>query len=168
MARYQGTGMIADIDYKAVKWVGKDKGGKAVTVEFENAVNLGNIDWAFVDKDDTVAEITFTAVYTNTDAASSDTREPWIVDIAGTTGGASEIILGAGILMIDETAVALSRGGGKFTVEREYREIVADGDRGPVKNRIVMVGSRATLTMKVLTILNRFADLYAAVETVEN
>lgn len=168
MAKYQGTGAISDIDYKAVKWVGKDKGGRAVKIEFENAINLGNIDWAFADKDDTVAEIVFTAVYTNTDEASSDTKEPWTIDIAGTTGGASEILLGAGILTIDESAVALSRGGGKFTVEREYREIIADGDRGPVKNRIVMDGSRATLAMNVLTILSRISDLYAAVEVVEN
>ena len=30
-----------------------------------------------------------------------------------------------------------------------------------------MVGSRATLTMNVLTILERFADLYTAVEVVQ-
>lgn len=34
MARYRGTGVITAADFKAsVKWVGKTKGGKAVTIK---------------------------------------------------------------------------------------------------------------------------------------
>lgn len=166
MAKYRGTGKITSADYKSVKWIGMDKGGKAVTIELKRALNMGNIDWTFADKDDTVAEITFTAVYGNTDAASTDTTEPWTIEIEGTAEGASEILLGAGVLQVDDKTIALSRGGGKFSVEREYRNISADGDRGPVEGRIVMDGSTATLTMSVLTMLTKFTDLYSAIETV--
>lgn len=166
MAKYQGTGAISGADYKPVRWVGKDKGGKAVTIELIKAINLGNIDWTFADKDDTVAEIVYTAVYGNTDTAATDTREPWTVEVEGTTSGAAEIMLGVGVFHIGDTAIALTRGGGKFSVEREFREINADGDRGPVEGRIVMDGSRATLTMNTLQILTRLTDLYPAIETV--
>lgn len=166
MAKYKGTGVIGASDYKAVKWVGKTKGGNAVTIEMANAINLGNLDWTFAEKDDVVASVTFTGVYTNTNAASSSTDEPWTVEISGTaTAGASEIMLGAGVFYVGTTAVALTRGGGSFNVEREFREITADGDRGPVKDRIVMEGSRATLTMNTLQILTRMTDLYAGIGT---
>lgn len=64
-----------------------------------------------------------------------------------------DIILGYGIFAIGGTDIALTRGGGQFTVEREYREIEADGDRGPVKGRVVLDTSRAKLTMNALEIL---------------
>lgn len=159
-----GTGAVASTDFKAVKWMGKTKGGKAVTIQMEKAINLGNIEWTFAEKDDVVPEITFTAVYTNTDAASSSTVEPWTIEIEdGVTAGAAEIMLGVGVFYVGGTAIALTRGGGSFNVEREFREINADGDRGPVEGRIVMEGSRATLTMNVLTVLTRVDDLYAAI-----
>ena len=65
---------------------------------------------------------------------------------------------------IGQTAVALTRGGGSFNVEREFREINADGDRGAVKNRVVMESSRAKLTMNILTMLTRLTDIYAGIE----
>lgn len=75
-------------------------------------------------------------------------------------------MLGAGVFYIGSTAVALTRGGGQFSVEREFRNINADGDRGPVEGRISMEGSVATLTMNVLTILTKVTDLYSAMKTV--
>ena len=166
MAKYHGTGVVTAADFKACKWVGKTKGGSAITIEFEKAINMGNINWAFADKDDTVAEIVMTAVYSNTDTAATDTTEPWTIDIAGNDTGASEIMLGVGVFYIGDKAVALTRGGGSFAVEREYREINADGDRGPVEGRIELDRSVATLTMNVLTILSRVADLYPAIGSV--
>ena len=166
MAKYQGSGAITAADFKACKWIGKTKGGSAVTIEFEKAINMGNINWAFADKDDTVAEIVMTAVYSNTNEMATDTKEPWTIDIAGSEKGAGEIMLGAGVFYIGDTAVALTRGGGSFTVERTYREIGADGDMGPVEGRINLDRSVATLTMNVLTILSRVADLYPALESV--
>lgn len=163
MSKFTGTGAIVSADFKAVKWVGKTKDGKAVTVKLSDAINLGNIDWTFAEKNDTVAQIVFTACYDNTDEAATSTVEPWEVETSGQTAGAGEIMLGAGIFYIGETAIALTRGGGQFTVEREFREINADGDRGPVKDRIVMETSRATLTMNTLQILTRMADLYSGI-----
>ena len=163
-ATYIGTGAIVSGDFKTVKWVGKAKNGTAVTIELTNALNMGNIDWTIAEKDDIVASAEFQACYTNTDSASSSTYEPWSVTMDGSmTDGAGSIVLGAGVFYIGATAVALTRGGGQFTVEREYREINADGDRGAVKDRVVIESSRAKLTMNVLTILTRLTDLYPGV-----
>lgn len=67
--------------------------------------------------------------------------------------GAADIILGEGVFSIGTTDIALSRGGGRFTVERTYRQITADGDIGPVKGRIEKTGSVAKLVMNVLELL---------------
>ena len=50
--------------------------------------------------------------------------------------GAESIILGDGVFAVNGTDIALTRGGGQFLIEREYREIPADGDYSPVKGRI--------------------------------
>lgn len=164
MALLKGTGAVALTDYHTVKWIGKDKANNPITITLPNAINMGNIEWAFKEKDDVVASITFTAVYENTDAISTSTEEPWTVEYAGEKSGAAEIIMGAGVFYVDETAVALTRGGGTFNVEREFREVNADGDRGPVKDRIVMESSRATISFEALQILTRLADFYPAIQ----
>lgn len=63
------------------------------------------------------------------------------------------IILGDGVFYVDEVPVALTRGGGKFMVEREYRNIEADGDYGPVKGRIRKIRSTATLELNALELI---------------
>lgn len=164
---YQGSGAVSASDFKAVKWIGKTKSGKAVTIEMAKAINTSNIDWTFAEKDDVVASVTFEGVYSNTDQASTDTTEPWSVTLQdGTQAGAAGIMLGAGVFYIGGTAVALTRGGGQFVVEREYREINADGDRGAVEGRVVMESARPKLTMNLLTVLVRLADIYPSVVTV--
>lgn len=160
-----GNGEIAAADFKAIKWAGTTKGGNPVVINLKNGINMGNIEWTMAEKNDIVPAITFTACYENTDTASNSNIEPWSIEYDDdTTAGASEIILGAGVFYIGGTAVALTRGGGSFTVEREYREINADGDRGAVKGRIVMESSRATLTMNVLTMLTKLSDIYTSIE----
>lgn len=162
----KGTGQVLSTDFKAVKWVGKTKDGKAVTIELANAINMGNINWTFAEKDDVVPQIVFTACYTNTDAHISDTTEPWTITYDGTTGaGAGEIVLGAGLFYIGGTAIALTRGGGSFDVTRTFRQINADDDMGPVKDRVVITDSVATLTMNVLTMLTNVINYYPAVAT---
>lgn len=159
-----GTGAVTSADFKEVKWVGLTKGGNAVTITLHDAINMGNIDWTFAEKNDVVPSIEFTACYDNTDTASNSTEEPFEIEINGTvTAGASEIILGAGKFYIGQNLVALTRGGGQFVVEREYREINADGDRGAVKGRVVMEGSRPKLTMNVLTMLTSVSELYSSI-----
>lgn len=160
-----GTGAVKATDFKEVSWVGLTKGGNAVTIKLHDAINMGNIDWTFAEKNEVVSSIEFTACYDNTDAASDSTLEPFEIEINGTvTPGASEIILGAGKFYIGQTLIALTRGGGQFTVEREYREINADGDRGAVKGRVVMESSRPKLTMNVLTMLTSVTSLYSSLE----
>ena len=160
---YQGTGEVVAADFKAVKWIGKTKGGKSVEIALTDAINRENPNLTFAEKNDVIQTVTFEACYSNTDAASSSTTEPWTVKVEDTvTAGAAEIVLGAGIFYIGSNAVALTRGGGSFTVEREYREINADGDRGAVKGRVVMESSRAKLTLNALTWLNSMASIWPA------
>ena len=163
---FTGNRTIAAADYKYVKWVGKTKGGKSVTIEIDPAINMGNIEWAFAEKNDTVADITFTGCYNDTDLAAGTTTEPWVVTTEdGISAGSPEIVLGTGVFYIGAssataTAVGLTRGGGAFKVEREYREINADGDPGPVEGRINIERSVCTLNMKNLQFIVRMADIY--------
>lgn len=161
---YIGTGAVSSSDFKAVKWIGKTKGGQDIIIELFNAINMGNLEWTFAEKNDVVPSIEFQACYTNTDSASSSTTEPFAITTDdSTTAGASEIILGAGTFYVGGTQVALTRGGGSFVVEREFREINADGDRGAVKGRVHLESSRAKLTLNVLTMLTKLTDLYPAI-----
>ena len=160
-----GTGVVASGDFKEVKWVGLTKGGNAITIKLFNAINKGNIDWTIAEKNDIVPQVEFEACYDNTNEAASSTEEPFEICINGSlVSGADEIVLGAGKFYINNTLVALSRGGGKFTVEREYREINADGDRGAVKGRVVMESSRPKMQLNALTMLSNLTSLYSSLE----
>lgn len=72
---FQATDDIVDADYQQVTWTGKTKGGKAVVITLNDAINLEGLDLELADKDEVVAEITYTACYTD-----GDTTEPWTVD----------------------------------------------------------------------------------------
>ena len=164
----KGTGIVTTNDFKNVVWTGKTKSGKSVTITLKNAIMMDNIDWTMVEKDDTVAKLTFTGAYSNTDymvSTEGDYEEPWSITFAGGTSdtAAGTILLGAGVVSIGGTDVALTRGGSQFTVEREFRQINADGDRGPVKDRVVIDGSTATLTLNALTFLTSMQNVYAAI-----
>lgn len=162
--KYIGTGEIISADFRAIKWIGKTKGGQDVIIEVTNAINMGNIEWTMAEKNDVVQNVEFQACYNNTDYASNSNTEPWSITVdSATTSGASEIVLGAGVFYVDGTAVALTRGGGTFNVEREYREINADGDRGAVKGRVVLESSRAKLAFNALTMLTKLTSLYNAI-----
>lgn len=69
---------IVEDDYNDVKWVGKTKDGKAVTIVIENALNLSNLEWTLEDKNEVVPVLEFTAHY---DENEKDTP-PWHVDMA--------------------------------------------------------------------------------------
>ena len=64
-----------------------------------------------------------------------------------------EIFLGEGVFYIGETPIGLTRGGGQFTVEREIRQIEADGDKGPVKGRNKIDKSTPKLVINALQII---------------
>jgi len=67
-----------------------------------------------------------------------------------------DIILGDGVFAITTTsgatakAVGLTRGGGQFVVERDFRDIEADGDMGPVRGRVREIRSVPKLTIRGL------------------
>lgn len=164
----KGTGIVTSADFKNVTWTGKTKGGKSVVITLSNAIMMDNIDLTMVEKDDTVAALTFTAAYSNTNYMAStagDFEEPWQIVYSGAAADAAAdtILLGAGVVSIGGVDVALTRGGSQFTVEREFRKINADGDRGPVKDRVVIDASRATLTVNALTFLTHMKDVYAGI-----
>ncbi len=63
---------------------------------------------------------------------------------------ADKILLGYGVVSVGDTPIGLTRGGSAFLVEREIREIEADGDKGPVAGRIVIDREVAKLTVNAL------------------
>lgn len=77
-----------------------------------------------------------------------------------------QILLGYGVLYLNGTAFGITRGGGKFSLERDFREILADGDMGPVKDRVVMTKETAKLSFNLMeNILTKANLLYPAVTT---
>lgn len=62
-----------------------------------------------------------------------------------------KILLGYGVFSVDGTPIGLTRGGGSFVVESEFREIEADGDYGVVEGRVVIDRQDARLTVNALT-----------------
>ena len=157
-------GNIAAEDFHVLTWTGKTKGGQACKITLFNAINKGNIDWALAEKNEVVPALEFEACYDNADAqADETTAAAWQIEIDGEIiAGAKEILLGLGVFAIDETDVALVRGGGQFTVEREFRDIAADGDKGSVKDRVVIDTERAKLKLNVLTMLTSIKAMYPA------
>lgn len=157
-------GVIAETDFHVLTWTGKTKGGNACKITLTDAINKGNIDWALAEKSEVVPALEFESCYANSDSQATEaTPCPWKIEIDGaTTAGAKEILLGLGVFAIDGTDVALVRGGGQFTVEREFRDITADGDKGSVKDRVVIDAERAKLTMNVLTMLTSIKSMYPA------
>ncbi|MER2108191.1 MAG: hypothetical protein ABS949_14755 [Solibacillus sp.] len=162
-------GNILATDYRNLTWTGKTKGGNACKITLENAINKGNLEWTLAEKGEAVAAIEFEACYSNTDTqATEEDTCPWKIEIEGDVkAGASEILLGLGVFAIDGKDVALCRGGGTFKIEREFRDIVADGDKGSVKDRIALDAERAKLSMNALTMLASLDSLYPALNVAE-
>src|SRR5690606_19324416 len=76
---------------------------------------------------------------------------------------AKAITFGEGVFSINDVDIGLTRGGGQFTVTPEFRQVNADGDRGPVKGRTRKTGSVATMVVRALELLpENLPKLYAA------
>lgn len=79
---------------------------------------------------------------------------------------AQSILLGKGVFSIGDTPIGLTRGGGQFTIEKEYRPIQADGDRGTVKGRVVQDTATPKLTVNSLEIIGEnLAKMYPALKS---
>lgn len=170
--KYTGSGVIQASDYKFIKFEGLTKDNKAVTITMPKAICRSNPEWNFVEKDDTVSQIEFEGAYDDAQIASGDRTEPWTIEFAdGTVAGAGEIVLGAGKVSIGTSAadvnhIGLTRGGNSFIVERELREINADGDPGLVAGRLVQEMGRPKLTIHSLEWLTKIPNLYSGMKTV--
>lgn len=68
-----------------------------------------------------------------------------------------KILLGTGVVAVGATAIGLTRGGSSFSVEREFRNIEADGDRGPVEGRVVIDSEVAKLVVNGLELFDAAA-----------
>lgn len=76
-----------------------------------------------------------------------------------------EILLGQGAFFIGDVPVGLTRGGGQFVVEKEIRNIEADGDRGAIKDRIVQDKATPKLTINTLEVISENIEkLYAGIK----
>ncbi len=163
---YTGAGQVSAADTRYVKWVGKTKGGKSIQIEMEKAFCRSNPDWKFEDKNETTPELEFEGLYDDTKLATDDRTEPWKITLPDDLKeGVDEIILGVGRFYIGKTSadakpVALTRGGGSFIVEREYRDIAADGDPGSVEGRIAQDSGRPKLKLTALQWISRVAEIY--------
>lgn len=168
---YTGAGEVLAADVKYVKWVGKTKGGKAVTIELPKAFCRSNPDWTFAEKDDVVPEIEYEGLYNDDKLSEGDRTEPWTINLAdGIEAGNGEILLGVGKFYVgtskaDAQCVGLTRGGGSFVVEREYREINADEDPGAVEGRLDQTSGRPKLKLKTLQWLTKISTLYSGMKT---
>ena len=168
---YTGAGQVAASDYRYVKWVGKTKAGLPVQIELPEAICRSNPDWAFEEKNETTPEVEFEGVYNDDKLAVDDLTEPWVLTLPdGLSAGNSEIVLGVGKFYIGTSAddaeyVGLTRGGGSFVVEREFRDINADGDPGSVKDRISKDTGRPKLKLTALQWLTKVSDLYSCITT---
>ncbi|MDG6888211.1 hypothetical protein Cp4436_00225 [Clostridium perfringens] len=81
------------------------------------------------------------------------------------TAKPQNILLGYGVFYIGSTPIGLTRGGGQFTIEKEIRNIEADGDRGPVKGRIVQDKATPKLTINTLEVISEnISKLYAGIK----
>jgi len=168
---YTGAGRVSAADFRYVKWVGRTKGGKPIQIELEKAFCRSNPDWKFEEKNDTTAEVEFEGAYTDENLAKDDRTEPWKLTVDGVEAGNGEIILGVGKFYIgssseDAAYVGLTRGGGSFIVEREFREINADEDPGLVEDRIEKEMARPKLKLVALQWLTKIDKLYSCIQTV--
>lgn len=163
-----GAGRVSAEDFRYVKWVGRTKGGKPVQIELENAFCRSNPDWKFEEKNDTTAEVEFEGAYDDAKLAEDDRTEPWKLTCDGVEAGNAEIVLGVGKFYIGTSAddaeyVGLTRGGGSFVVEREFREINADGDPGLVRDRVEKESARPKLKLVALQWLTKATKLYSCI-----
>lgn len=170
MAIYTGAGHVTDADFRYIKWVGKTKGGDACQIVLPSAFCRSNPDWKFEEKNDTVAAVEFEGAYDDEKLAADDRTEPWELTINGEKSGNAEILLGVGKFYLgtsesDALYVGLTRGGGSFIVEREFREINADGDPGLVKGRVEKEMARPKMTLNALQWLTKVDKLYSCITT---
>lgn len=169
---YTGAGQVAASDFRYLKWVGRTKGGLPVQIELPEAICRSNPEWTFEEKNETTPEVEFEGVYNDEKLAANDRTEPWVLTLPdGLTAGNAEIVLGVGKFYIgtssaDAVQVGLTRGGGSFIVEREYRDIAADEDPGSVEGRILKDTGRPKLKLVALQWLTKTPQLYACVTTV--
>lgn len=169
---YTGAAHVTAADFRYLKWVGKTKGGKPVQIELEKALCRSNPDWKFEEKNDTVAALEFEGAYDDEKLAAGDLTEPWTLTADGVEHGNGEILLDVGKFYIgassaDAEYVGLTRGGGSFIVEREFREINADGDPGLVEGRVEKVAGRPKLTLNALQWLTKVSKFYSCITTKE-
>ena len=55
------TLVVADGDYKDVRFTGKTDGGNAVNITINYGLNMSDINWELLDKNEVVEELVFTA-----------------------------------------------------------------------------------------------------------
>lgn len=63
---------------------------------------------------------------------------------------ADKILLGSGVFSIGGVPIGLTRGGGLFEIQRDYRDVEADGDFGSVEGRVMIDKERPFLTVNKL------------------
>jgi len=71
---------VASGDYQKVRFTGKTKGGNAVQITVDNAINMEPWNWDLIDKNEVVPELKYTA----TSLEASTSTPSWDVTMATT------------------------------------------------------------------------------------
>lgn len=116
-----GTLEIADADYNAIVWTGRTLAGKALRITLDDAINLENIDWGLVDKEEIIPVLTYTATYdpaTRTtppyqveflNTAESDETVPVASVLAPQAGAQTSLIISFNELLHEDTLAITDR-----------------------------------------------------------
>ncbi len=167
---YTGAGRVTESDTRYVKWVGRTKAGEAIQIVLKKAFCRSNPDWKFEEKNDTLAELEFEGMYEDEKLATGDYTEPWeLTTTDKVQAGNGEILLGVGKFYIgtqesDAQPVGITRGGGSFVVERNFREINADDDPGLVEGRVEKTEARPKLKVTALQWLSKVDKIYPCIK----
>lgn len=117
---WRSTLQILTTDHHTVTFTGQTKDGKAIIVEIENAVNIGNLELTFEDKNEVVPALEYSGAYLE----SSRTTSPWVIEFGkGTpygvtltvTSNGTTPIVGAVITLYGVEAVSNVSGVATFT-----------------------------------------------------
>lgn len=138
---------------------GKTNTGKVVQIKLKNAIVTSDIELQFQEKSEVVPEIIFEACYDEIFDAFTSTEAPYEIVADEEVLSQNQIVYGYAKVFINEQHVGDTRGGATFTRGAVFRDIVADGDRGKRKGRVVIDEVRPQIKVNLLEITKNFVNL---------
>jgi hypothetical protein len=114
-----GTLTIASGDYNQIQFVGQTKGGKAVTIQIDDAINMANIEWSLKEKSEVIPSLEFTATYAEDDRDTPPWRVRFSKDtshtVTFTVSDGSGVYEGADVTLYGQTVTTDDSGEAEFS-----------------------------------------------------